>query len=135
MGKMSKDSQRIKLETRHIQQNFKLLKRAINLEGIIDHLVQNDILNTDENYELLSQSPENQCDFILRKLIRCPQVFSTFVKCLDEKFKDIEAFSCFRSLPYETVPVTRVLQNEVQGKLDTLLLSITITHINMSFVS
>lgn len=118
MGKIAKDSQRIKLETRHIQQNYKLLKRAINLEGIIDHLVQNDILNTDENYELLniSQSPENQCSFILRKLIRCPQVFLIFVKCLDEKFKEIEAFSCFRSLPYDTVPVTRVLQNEVQGK-------------------
>ena len=115
---MAEDSQRIDLERHHIQKNYKMLKEKMeHSEYIFDHMFQNKILDTEENSELLGQSRKKQCDFILRKLIRRPDTFQTFVKFLNEN-KTIDEFQCFLSLSKVTPDVTRVPQNEVQGKKD-----------------
>nr|XP_022291792.1 uncharacterized protein LOC111103078 [Crassostrea virginica]XP_022291793.1 uncharacterized protein LOC111103078 [Crassostrea virginica]XP_022291794.1 uncharacterized protein LOC111103078 [Crassostrea virginica] len=111
---MAEDSQRIHWERRHIQKNYKMLKEKMeHSEYIFDHLFQNKILDTEENSELLGQSRKKQCDFILRKLIKRPDTFQTFVNFLNEN-KTIDEFQCFRSLSKVTPDVTRIPQNEVQ---------------------
>lgn len=109
-------SQGINLEALHIIKNYKKLKEEMEPNDIIDFLVQHGILDTDEDTYLLRQCRAKKCDFILRKLIRNPNLFSKFVKCLNNTFKTLEAFHCFCSIPNDAVPETRIPSNEVQGK-------------------
>eukprot|EP00105_Crassostrea_gigas_P006481 XP_011420450.1 PREDICTED: uncharacterized protein LOC105323171 isoform X1 [Crassostrea gigas] len=66
----------VALETHHtcIRKNYKKLKEEMEPNEILDYLVQFEILDTDENTHLLKECRARKCDFILRKLIKNPDL-------------------------------------------------------------
>lgn len=108
------------LETRHITQNYKLLKAEMEPKEMLDYLVQEYILDPDENSDLMGLCRAEQCDFILRKLIRNPRTLEKFVRCLNWnlEFNSLQAVRCFLYLPHPIAPILRIPQCEVQGNSD-----------------
>ena len=80
--------------------------------AMMDYLVQQGILNTDEDTNLLGQCRAKKSDVILRKLIESPSKLSNLM----DKFKTVDAFQCFRSLTNNTSLLRNNSRIEVKGK-------------------
>ena len=107
-------------ETRHIIQNYVYLKAEMEPIELVDYLVKENILDTDENSCLMGLCRAKKCDFILRKLVRNQRTLEEFVRCLNRNFEldTLQTVQCFRYLPHPITPVLRIPQSEVQGKSD-----------------
>jgi hypothetical protein len=66
---------------------------------LLDHLVEHDLLDTDENTFLLDKCRAVKCDFILRKLLRHPERLQDLSKLIMSEEEEFECFRTLRNLP------------------------------------
>jgi hypothetical protein len=105
------------LETQHIRKNYKFLKREMSADLLLDHLVEHNLLDTDENTFLLDKCRAVKCDFILRKLLRHPERLQDFIKLITSEEWEFECFRTLRNFPPSFMRSQIVNKFIVRGEL------------------